>query len=171
MNTTDPTCKRPYNITGPSGYLLTFHTYGTWFHGDIRGSVGRNGNNIPGTPVLAPNQQRVNFEMKRSKHVGVTFDKMQQTSIHDTIKSVATFSKWLLHAVNVRTEHVHVVLSATKSPDIIMNSLKSWCTRKMNENGLWNKDFSPWSRHGSTRYLWDEKSVYDAVNYVLYCQD
>jgi hypothetical protein len=35
---------------GPLAYLITFPTYGTWLHGDERGSVDRD-HNLPGTPV------------------------------------------------------------------------------------------------------------------------
>ncbi|HTK37762.1 MAG TPA: hypothetical protein VL325_04655, partial [Pyrinomonadaceae bacterium] len=39
----------------PLAYLITIRTFGTWFHGDERGSVDRHGKNIYGTPRIAPN--------------------------------------------------------------------------------------------------------------------
>jgi REP element-mobilizing transposase RayT len=169
MNTPNPAPKNNYNNIGPVGYLITIHSYGTWFHGDPRGSIDKE-HNMPGTPMLAPDQQRVDYEMNRLKYAPVTFSKDQRTSISNTVLEVAIFNKWILLAVNARTEHVHIVITSTKSAEIVMNNLKSWCTRKMNESGLWNKDYSPWSRHGSTRYLWDEYSLHNAINYVLYRQ-
>jgi len=41
----------------PLGYFLTFTCYGTWLHGDERGSVDRE-HNIPGTPILPPDTNR-----------------------------------------------------------------------------------------------------------------
>ncbi len=41
----------------PLAYFLTFTCYGTWLHGDDRGSVD-DGHNVPGTPVLVPDPER-----------------------------------------------------------------------------------------------------------------
>jgi REP element-mobilizing transposase RayT len=104
------------------------------------------------------------------KYPPVTFTYSQRNSINSTICEVTSHYKWILHALNVRIEHVHVVITAMKLPEQILNSLKSWCTRRMREDGLWRNKFSPWSRHGSTRYLWNEKEINDACKYVLYGQ-
>jgi hypothetical protein len=39
----------------PLAYLITIRTYGTWLHGDDRGSVDRHGQNIYATPRIEPN--------------------------------------------------------------------------------------------------------------------
>ena len=39
----------------PLAYLITFRTFGTWLHGDDRGSMDRHGKNIYGTERIAPN--------------------------------------------------------------------------------------------------------------------
>jgi hypothetical protein len=41
----------------PLAYFITFHTYGTWIHGDDRGSVDRH-HNLYGTPMLPPDPSR-----------------------------------------------------------------------------------------------------------------
>jgi hypothetical protein len=38
----------------PLAYLISFRTYGTWLHGDNRGSTSRKQNKY-GTPRIAPN--------------------------------------------------------------------------------------------------------------------
>jgi len=38
----------------PLAYLITFRAYGTWLHGDSRGSVDRFHNRY-GAPLIAPN--------------------------------------------------------------------------------------------------------------------
>ena len=40
----------------PQGYLITFRCYGTWLHGDGRGSVDRFHNRY-GSPLIPPNKQ------------------------------------------------------------------------------------------------------------------
>lgn len=170
MNATNLNYTHKYNPNGPAGYFLTFHTYGTWFHGDKRGSTGRKGHNIPGTPMKSPDPALMKLQKTRLKQPPVTFNISQRKSINSTIKQVAAYNNWMLHALNVRTEHVHVVITASKLPEPIMNSLKSWCTRRMREKGLWDGKHSPWSRHGSARYLWNEKEIRNACNYVLFGQ-
>lgn len=159
-----------FNPNGPVGYFITFHTYGTWLHGDENGSVDKNGCNIPGTPTISPDADLVRLKSCRMKYPPVTLTFKQRKSIEDTITNVSAYNNWKLHALSVRTEHIHVVISAIKSPEEIMNSLKSWCTRKMREHGVWIYDYSPWSYHGSTRYIWHEEDLQRVCNYVLYCQ-
>jgi alanyl-tRNA synthetase len=48
-----------------------------------------------------------------------------------------------------------------------MNDFKSYATRRMIEKGLVSQGANVWSRHGSTRYLWDEESVAAAGRYVM----
>ncbi len=40
----------------PLAYLISFRAYGTWLHGDRRGSVNRFHNRF-GTPLVAPNER------------------------------------------------------------------------------------------------------------------
>lgn len=162
---------RNFNPLGPIAYFLTFGTYGSWFHGDERGSVDRKINNIPGTPYLKPNKHLEDAEKNRCKQQPVRFNRQQRKTIEKTITDVCVHNTWMLHAVNARTEHVHVVVTAMKPPEPVMNSMKSWCTRILRKSGLLSDDIKPWSRHGSTRYIWDERSLYDVCRYVIEFQD
>ena len=87
------------------------------------------------------------------------------------IKETCRIRKWDLLAVNVRTNHVHTVVSVgTKKPEIALNAFKANATRKMREGGCWISKLSPWADKGSTRYLWNEQSVARAIEYVLFGQ-
>lgn len=154
----------------PVAYFITFRTYGTWLHGDERGSVDQAGHNILGTPVISPNAVLKKTNSDRLKYPPVTLTFSQRKSIDSTIKSVGVHNDWEVHALNVRTQHVHVVINALKTPEAVMNSLKSWCTRRMHEQNIWVYDYSPWSHHGSTRYIWSQEALLNVCNYVLYCQ-
>ena len=57
----------------PLGYLITFRTYGTWLHGDPRGSVDRF-HNIYGTPKLPPSPIRQEYERRLMKMPPVKLD-------------------------------------------------------------------------------------------------
>jgi len=73
-------------------------------------------------------------------------------------------------AVNARTNHVHVVVSAGCKPEPILDAFKAYATRKLRGMGLISTRTKPWVRHGSTRYLWKERHVEKAIEYVLYGQ-
>ena len=53
----------------------------------------------------------------------------------------------------------------------MLNSLKRWATRKLRASALLPGDMRPWSRHGSTVYLWTESDVEGAYDYVVFGQD
>ena len=43
-------------IEFPLAYLITIRSYGTWLHGDERGSMDRHEHHRYGFPKIAPNQ-------------------------------------------------------------------------------------------------------------------
>ena len=146
-------------------YLITFTTYGTWVHGDERGSVDRE-HNVPGTALLSPSAPRRRMVTGLMKSNEVKLSREQRTVVRETIERVCAHFDWELHAVNVRTNHVHVVVSAPESPERVMNVLKSWTTRALVAAKLVKSGFKMWTRHGSTRYLWKARDVRTACQYV-----
>jgi len=91
----------------------------------------------------------------------------QRDVVAETIVEVCTHRRWLLHVQNVRTNHVHVIVSAVDvSPEKIMNDFKSYATRRLREAGLIGSDAKVWSRHGSTPHLYDESALLSAIHYV-----
>ena len=40
---------------------------------------------------------------------------------------------WALHAVNCRSNHIHVVVTADRDPDTVRDQFKAWCTRRLKE--------------------------------------
>lgn len=52
-----------------------------------------------------------------------------------------------------------------------MSDLKAWSTRRLRESGMVEADRRVWTKHGSTRYLFDQSSVERAVDYVVRMQD
>jgi len=72
--------------------------------------------------------------------------------------------------MNVRTNHVHTVVSAQCKPDKVLAAFKANATRKLREAGCWKGDDSPWADRGSKRYLWTDEDVVNAIAYVEYDQ-
>ncbi len=165
MNSRNPYSPHKYSSGDPVAYFLTFRTYGTWLHGDLRGSTSRKKDQT-GSKKVAPDPLLMQIEFSKLKQKPVTFTYIQRKLVDTTIRDVSDYNNWVLHALNVRTQHVHVVITAQKPPEQVENSLKSWCTRRMRENGLWDSEYSPWSRHGSSRYICDEAGLQRVCRYV-----
>ncbi len=151
----------------PLAFLITFRCYGTWLHGDDRGSIDRH-NNAYGSPKHPAIAHWKLISTDRLKQEPVKLDAVRRTIVEQAIVNVCAKRVWLLHAINVRTNHAHsVVANPGKPSGIILNAFKANATREMREAGCWTSDRTPWADKGSQRQLWTEKQLYDAVNYVL----
>ncbi|MGC2238589.1 MAG: transposase [Pyrinomonadaceae bacterium] len=151
----------------PLAYLITFRCYGTWLHGDERGSVDRFHNKYE-TPYILPNKGWHQFNTKQLKAEVVTLNAKQRQSVENAIRETCEVRRWLLRAINVRTNHVHTVVSiGTVKPERALNDFKSYTTRKMRQNGCWFSEHSPWADKGSNRHLWNERNIELAVDYVI----
>jgi REP element-mobilizing transposase RayT len=154
----------------PLAYLITFRSYGTWLHGDERGSVDRFHNQY-GTPYSPPNSARQTQAQHRLDHTPVTLNAEQRESVAQAIRETCDVHKWLLRALNVRTNHVHAVLSTNVRPELALNALKTNATRQLRQKQEWQYSRSPWSDGGSRRYVWTELGLERAIDYVINGQD
>jgi len=149
----------------PLAYLLTWTTYGTWLSGDRRTSVTHH-NNKPGTPY-SPADAVVTAAVRATmKHDPLYLSLDMRGCVDRTIRDHCEYRQWKLHAVNARSNHVHAVLSAALEPESVMAQLKAWSTRRLREASFVEIDRQVWTKHGSTRYLWDDKAIHDASRYV-----
>ncbi|MEE9297310.1 MAG: transposase [Phycisphaerae bacterium] len=152
-------------MSDPIAYLITFRTYGTWLHGDRRGSVDRD-HNVYATPLLDAHAGRLRSAQQRRAHSPVTLGKSVRDGVGEAIRQVCAHRGWTIHASNVRSNHVHVVVSAPQPPEQVMLAFKSWSTRRLRELNLIDKCARVWSRHGSTRYIWKANQLAEACRYV-----
>jgi hypothetical protein len=60
-----------------------------------------------------------------------------------------------------------VISIGEAKPERALNALKANATRQMREDGHWKQLGSPWADKGSDRYLWNERSLALAIDYVL----
>jgi REP element-mobilizing transposase RayT len=155
----------------PIAYLLTFRTFGTWLHGDERFSVGRNKNNKFGEPKIQPSVPFQEEMECNSRQRAVILDLNERMLVTEAIKDVCQHRNYLMHALNVRTNHVHSVISAAIKPEKIVNDFKAYSTRKLRQEWQFGSEEKVWSRGSSTRYLWKPNHVAAAIDYVLYCQE
>lgn len=151
----------------PRGYLITFRCFGTWIHGDERGSIDRH-NNFYGSPKYPKIEHWENISAKRMKRKPVLLDSARRKSVEQAIRETCRKRGWGFVGINVRTNHVHVVVCiGALKPSAALNAFKANATRQMRQDGCWTSDRSPWADKGSERYLWTEKNIQDAVEYVV----
>src|SRR5258706_6191852 len=90
------------SLDQPLAFLITFRCYGTWLHGDERGSIDRRNFNRYGTPDMPGNTKLAKDEKLELRHAAITLDKSQRVVVEDAIREVCEHRKYGLFAVNVR---------------------------------------------------------------------
>jgi REP element-mobilizing transposase RayT len=154
----------------PIAYFLTWATYGTWLPGDERGWVEyRRGWQLP-DPL-----RKLEAEAHMTEDACVLSAADRQV-VETTIAKHCQIRKWMLHAVNCRSNHLHVVVTADRHPDVVREQLKAWCTRRLKELQLTNPTPQQvrenwWAERGSKRFINDEGSLEAAILYVRDGQD
>src|SRR4051794_35708079 len=94
-------------------------------------------------------------------------DAVRRQIVLKSLQEVCSRRGWTLLAAHVRTNHVHVVITAHRKPEQVMTAIKAYSSRALNEYALDCPDRRRWARHGSTRYLWTEDAVRTAIQYVV----
>jgi REP element-mobilizing transposase RayT len=150
-------------------YHIVWTTYGTWLPGDHRGWVKKN---ILGIQDADPERER----QARARMVEneVLLTPSQRVSIEQTIRDHCRIRQWLLHAVNARSNHVHVVVTADCDADDVMNQFKAWCSRNLSDAaGLTNTVGVKAGRRrwftegGDKEMVEDAEYLENAIHYVL----
>lgn len=120
------------------------------------------------SPYVEPDQNRLALEAQRLRRPPTGLDPDSRTIVAEVIAAHCRHRGWPLHAVNVRTNHVHVVVACGDvSSERVLGQLKAWSTRALREAARVAAEARVWIHHGSPRYLWTEENVRPAVTYVL----
>ena len=151
----------------PLAVFFTIRCYGTWLHRDERGSVDRE-HNIYGTPRIEGNSNWKTYNEQTLLHPPVTLGATERASVEKAIRDTCARRGWGLPAINIRTNHGHLVAAiGGHSPSRALIAFKANATRQLREDRLWPHEHSPWADKGSRRNLWNEKSVWEACDYVI----
>ena len=154
----------------PLACLITFRCHGTWLHGDARGSIDRFHNRYK-SPYIPPNEKWLQHNTRELTGEPLVLNGCQRKSVDFAIRQTCAKRKWSLHAINVRTNHTHAVVSiGGLKAERVLVAFKANATRQLRVDGQWPYEYSPWAEKGSKRYLWNEQSVARAIDYVLYGQ-
>jgi REP element-mobilizing transposase RayT len=147
-------------------YFITFACYGTHLHGDESGIVDRH-HNVFGSLFAEPSPQRRAVKLEQMDQSPYSLDQDRRAAALSALREVGLHRRWNLLAAHVRTSHVHVVVEADVRPEMIMNTFKKYASRGLNNLGIDQPDRKRWARHGSTRWLFKDQDVQEAVRYVV----
>ena len=154
----------------PVAYFITFATYGSRLPGDERGTASI-GQNAYGDPGIGDQPGLAGYARKIQAFPAVRLDQQMRIVVETAIRERGAYRSWTLHALNVRTNHVHVVVTAEdESPELVMRSFKARATLLMRGQGIAGAGNAVWARRGSTRKAWTESDLLEIVDYVLYQQ-
>jgi REP element-mobilizing transposase RayT len=147
-------------------YLITFRTYGTWLPGKGDGTVDRR-RNMRGRPTEPSSTKLLAHARGQLSQPLVRLGARDRAHVTAAIQGVCAHRRWKLHALSVRSNHVHVVVTTNGTPERAMTDFKSYATRSLRLASITRSEERVWARHGSTRHLHDELSLHSAIAYVL----
>ncbi|GHT31926.1 hypothetical protein FACS189427_05720 [Planctomycetales bacterium] len=161
----------------PLAYFITFTTFGTWLHGDSRGFV------IDGIPgIQQGNAAILRYRKEHLTQEPFYLSASERLLADNLIRQFSEEQGWTLHALSVRSNHLHIVVtvnnrltieaavcgcpSAKLTIDQTMRSIKSLVTRELRKRGIISADKKVWTKYGSTKYIFDEHYLQNAIRYV-----
>jgi REP element-mobilizing transposase RayT len=147
-------------------YFITFACYDTHLHGDESGIVDRH-HNMHGSPFAEASPQRRAVKLEQMDQEPYSLDRQRRAAVLSALREVCQHRSWNLLAAHVRTNHVHVVVEGDVRPEMIMNTFKKYASRGLNNLGIDEPDRKRRARHGSTRWLFKDENVQEAIRYVV----
>jgi REP element-mobilizing transposase RayT len=156
-------------MPAPIGYFLTWANYGTRLHGDKRGTVDRN-HNHHGEPYLPADEIKQAKRFSDLSQPPLKLDAKMRGIVEHAIRRHAEIRGWLIHALNIRTNHIHLVLCGELDPARALNEFKAYCTRALRAEKIIAADRKVWVRKGSERWLWNRCQLERACWYTLHAQ-
>ncbi|MBI1347858.1 hypothetical protein GC163_16400 [bacterium] len=157
----------------PLAYHITWTTYGTWLPGDSRGWV-----RDEAFGILPSEPETLSGARHRLREVPVILDESQREIVRSTIEEHCRIRDWHIHALNVRTNHIHLIVTSSVQPETIMCQLKAWCSRRLSAAAGVTEVVAKkagrrrwFTEHGSTKWINDNGYLEQAIHYVLHGQD
>ncbi|OGT25483.1 MAG: hypothetical protein A3I77_04115 [Gammaproteobacteria bacterium RIFCSPLOWO2_02_FULL_42_14] len=150
----------------PLAYIITCRTYATWLHGDERNSVDRYHNKFL-TPRIKPNPVLEKVRKQLCKETPYLMNAPQRETVLQSIIKTSECANWHLYAAHVRTNHMHIVVSAPKEPEKITVSLKAYATRYLKQQHPELNRERYWSKGASTGYIFQSENLFRAIQYTI----
>ncbi len=156
---------RPFNSEEPIAFFITWTCYGTWLPGDDRGwhQWGRGG-------TQRPNELFNRTAQSQMKEPEFLLSEDDRAVVEETVEKHCGIRGWTLHAVNARSNHVHVVVTAPSyAPGTVRDQFKAWCTRKLTPAHRGRERF--WTEGASCRSINHDDDLEAAIRYAGEAQD
>jgi REP element-mobilizing transposase RayT len=150
----------------PIAFFITWTTYGTWLHGDPRGSFDRRGG------YIRPDDRRRQAAEDLMTDDPVTLTDEQRAIVDRVIAEHCAIRGWALHARNVRTRHVHVVVSATVEGERVRAELKKWASVRLSAHigliqGQGKDGARRWfTEKGNIEEVWEDRHLQRVIEYT-----
>ena len=150
-------------------YHLIWSTYGTWLPGDSRGWIKPNYQGVQEPdPKLEQDARSLMAEAE------VVMSPAQRVLIELTIQDHCRIRNWQLHAFNVRTNHIHVVVTADRDAVEVRNQLKAWCSRRLSDECGLKKAVAVkagrrrwFTEGGEQKRIENEEYLQNAIRYAI----
>lgn len=145
-------------------YFSTWTTYGTWLPGDARGWYCRQAG------FMDPDSEEKSLAQRTMAETPLILDAAQRKIVEEVIEEHCQVRKWMLHAVNCRSNHVHVAVTAVNVPlERPREQFKMWATRRLKETCPGRMHW--WTRRGWDLFVDDERQLSEIVRYIVEGQD
>jgi REP element-mobilizing transposase RayT len=100
-------------------------------------------------------------------HAPYFLDARRREMVLEAVRDVFVRRGWRLYSAHVRTAQVHAIVEAGVRPEKVTDNFKAYASRQWKQLEMDKPDRERWSRHGSTRWLWNGRDVLEAVRYVV----
>ena len=150
----------------PAGYFITWTVYGTFLQGDSRWWRKRAEGERPPQPLLEQ------WHRDRLKHDVILLNEDHRKVVEAEVQHHCERRGWKLWVVNPRTNHVHVVVSASGyEGEKVRDQLKANCTRGIREIDSRFLDRPVWTTKGDVQFLKKDNDLEKAIEYAGEAQD
>jgi hypothetical protein len=146
-------------------FFHTWTSYGSRLPGDLRGWFER------GRGWQLGDARRELQAALLMTEDALVLDDEQRRIVEKTIVDHCRIRGWELHAVNCRTNHVHVVVTANREIKVVRQQFMAWCTRKLKDRERTLNSGKPlreswWTDRGWDEYLDDAESLANVIAYT-----
>jgi len=144
-------------------YFITFSTYGTRLLGREAGSRRWD------SQYIEPNEALYNYMSNRLNEPCVQFSSAKRALVHDSFMETSRRFGWEIDALNVREDHVHIVIFTPggKRPDEIVRKLKTGATYALYNAGRRQIGSRVWTKMFSSTLGWDIGFWRGVISYTL----
>jgi REP element-mobilizing transposase RayT len=154
------------NRDEPLAFFITWTVYGTFLQGDGRWWRKRRKGEQPPQPRLAQ------WHHDRLNHSVLILNEAQRQVVVDEIARLCEFRGWHLWEADARTNHVHIVITATgHAGSLVRDQMKANCTRALREGWPIFLERPIWTVGGDWQCINTEDELERAILYVSEAQD